>query len=126
MKISPNLIEGKDYKLEKIENKIPKNDNTYDAVISSYGGSTTPVRPKFDKYIQATSAGTVEQSSQKTDIINNFQNKCNILTNSFAPKKIGGSRRKKYRKKYTRRRKRKRYTYRRKSIRKKKSRKNRR
>ena len=122
MKISPNLIEGKDYKVEKIENKVPKNNNTYDAVVSSYGGSTTHIRPKFDKYIQATSAGIVEQANQKTDIINNFQNKCNILTNSFAPKKIGGRRRKKY----TRRRKRKRYTYRKKSIHKKKSRKNRR
>jgi len=117
--IPANLIENVDYVLKEVNRHAPDyKTNTQSTVTKHYGG----MRPVFDNYILATSAGPSSEANQISKILHNFDYKCKQMTSGLPVKRVGGSRRRKYRKKYTRRRKIKR-TYRRKSKLQKKTRK---
>ena len=120
--IPAHLIKDVDYILKKVTRDVPDyNTNTQSTIAKHYGG----MRPDFDNYIPATSSGLVNEANQISKILHNFDYKCKQMTSNLTAKRVGGSRRRKNRKKYSRRKKVKR-TYRRKPKFRKKSRKSKR
>lgn len=130
----PNIMkygkEGIDFRRVELEIDPPNyNKNTQSKVVTPQIGGTEHLRPSnFPRYILANT-NPVDMANQKSQIMHNFNHKCNKMEVKLPPKiKLGGSRgrRRKKRRKYTRQKKLKRqYRSRRKYIRR-KSRKNKR
>ena len=95
----PNIMkhgkEGIDYNKVELEIAPPNyNKNTYSRVVTPQFGGTEHLRPSnFPGYILANT-NPVDMANQKSQIMHNFNYKCNQMEAKLSPKiKLGGSRR---------------------------------